>query len=203
MNRKHPRDTHSRFNAVIGFVVGILAIVQIDLLFSTGAAIHRESDTLITTQAGRKVASSSDVPPPSPEQVVDSISKDEAIKLRRDFRRKLVQEINELKDLQKRELKDATNDRKSRRKVFEEQEKLARRKFWEEHPHGPDRREYVHGMVERKKAFYAALKEEEKNQKSSFQAKREELEANQRKRRQEFDAAISRNLRPPQSVWGV
>ncbi len=208
---RHPRfsELRTRLPAGIGFLFGILALLQVDLLFTTGIAIKNETtaerehiaDTLILTQSGRKVSSTSEVPPPSPDQVVAQVSKDESLKLRRDFQKKLLAEIRDLKDRQKQELKDANQDRKNRKKEFDEREKQARRKFFEENIHGPERRAYMHDLIERRKIFYQALKDEEKKQKSDQNAAREGLEGSQRRRRQEFDAALSRNLRPPESVW--
>lgn len=202
----------TRIHAGFGFLVGLLALVQIDLLFSTGVAAKKDissqppqdqiADTLIVTQSGRKISNTNEVPPPSPEQVLAEISKDEALKLRRDFQKKLLKEIRELKERHKRELKDASRDRKKRRKEWDESEKQARRKFFEENLHGPERRKYMHDLIDRRKSFYKALKNEESALKADQKAKRLELEGLHKRRRQEFDSALSRNLRPPQSVWG-
>jgi hypothetical protein len=75
-------------------------------------------------------------------------------------------------------------------------EKLARRKFFAENLHGPQRRDYVIDLIERRKAFYASLKKEARNESAQFAAEWKALKAAERIRLNEVEGFLKRSERP-------
>lgn len=145
----------------------------------------------------------SPTPTPEPSQVVsggEKLDAKEIRNIRREFQRKLDLERETLKKDQVRNKKEHDAQRKAQKKTWDKTEADARRKFFEEHRHGPERREYMHDLNSRRIAFYDRLKAEEKNDKGEREARWNALEADQKNRWKAVEESLRRGMRPD-SKW--
>jgi hypothetical protein len=155
--------------------------------------------------AGAALASTVPSSLPSPEvtegaTIPARLDKRGVTELRRTFRSRLDRERIELKISQDRYKKERDADRKRRKKEWDQAEKDARRKFFAENAHGPERREYIRAFLERRKAFYAQLKDEERNDKLEREARWKALEEEQKTRMNAVEESLARGERPD-SRW--
>ncbi len=142
-------------------------------------------------------ALSSTTPSPSESGLPEKIDRKEARKLRRAFIDLLDQEREKLRAEQSRTRKEADAERKARRKEWDVRETAARRKFFEENSHGPERRTYVRDFNDRRRAFYDLLRMEEKQQRAELDARWKSLKDTQKGRLDELEAYLKRMERPP------
>src|SRR4051812_25681976 len=83
----------------------------------------------------------------------EKITRKEIRRLRREFTGTLDQERDRLRVEQARRRREGETSRKIRRRDWDQKERVARRKFFEENSHGPERRQYVKDFNDRRKAF--------------------------------------------------
>lgn len=122
-------------------------------------------------------------------------------KLRTDFKRKLSQEMDQLKREEKQIKKNSQNDRRSRRRDWNKKEQSARHQYFKENSRGPERRAYVKEFIERRNQLHASQKDEEVQERRMLDAKRKSLEEDQRNRLNQFEEALARKERPSETLW--
>lgn len=98
--------------------------------------------------------------------------------------------LKEFSTAQNQELKDWRN-----------QEKHARRSYFDAHLKGPDRKSYIQGYITRKEAFDQKQKNDLVQFKNALKDKHDHYKASQKNRDQKFKMAIDRNERPGESLW--
>lgn len=141
-------------------------------------------------------AQSSLLPSPSESGMPEKIARKEVRRIRREFTDTLDQERDKLRADQTRKRREGDASRKFRKREWDVQEKAARRKFFEEKSHGPDRRQYVKEFNDRRKAFYASLKEEERIERSDLEVRWKSLKESQRTRLNAVEEYLRRSERP-------
>lgn len=137
---------------------------------------------------------------PSPmdsPSVSGTVTKKEARSIRRSFVALLDDERDKLRAEQKLNRKNGEALRKARRKEWDAREKTARRKFFLENTHGPERRQYVHEFNDRRRAFYEELKNEERQQKTENDASWKAQKEDQKFRMNAVEGYLKRLERPP------
>lgn len=127
----------------------------------------------------------------------EKISGSEVRKIRRTFIDVLEHHRDTMRRDQRRSLKEGDAGRKARKKEWLAIETAARRQFFKENVHGPERRDYVHDFSERRKKFFALLKGEERVQKSEIDARWKSLEQDQRMRLKRVESFLKKGKRPP------
>ncbi len=125
------------------------------------------------------------------------ITTKEARTLRRNFIDLLDAERDRLRSEQKRTLKDGDAGRKARRKEWDTNEKVARRKFFDEKTHGPERREYIREFNNRRKALYEQLRNEEREMKNEAESHWKSLKNSQKDRLERLEEYLKKLERPP------
>ncbi len=145
-------------------------------------------------------AQSSLLPSPAESGIPEKITKRDVRRIRREFVEQLDREGDALRREQRKIRKAGAADRKLRKREWDQAEKAARRKFFEENQKGPERRKYVQEFNERRKAFYALLKNEEKLENEALDARRKSLRESQRTRLSAVEAYLKRFERPPSVV---
>lgn len=143
--------------------------------------------------------SSSGAPVASIDEL-EKITPSEARRLKNEFQKSLSSERKKYieEEKQARKLADAT--RKEVYKDWNEKEKSARRKFFDENAKGEDRREYVKAMMERRRVLLETQKNEIKDEKRVRSEKRKAFEDNQRNRQREFNRYLQQLKRPPVGI---
>jgi hypothetical protein len=84
---------------------------------------------------------------------------------------------------------------------WKEKERLARRKYFERHPTGPEQRKYVLGFVERKKEFDASQVFRLQAEKKSWRDKREAHRSKLKDRLNRFVSELEAGKRPSSDLW--
>lgn len=134
---------------------------------------------------------------PSPEATAEKIARKEIRKIRREFTDLLDQELDRLRLDQSRKRREGEAGRRLRRREWDAQEKAARRKFFAENEHGPERRRYVKDFNDRRTAFYDSIKAEERVERSELDARWKSLKESQRTRLMSVEEFLRRSERPP------
>jgi len=168
--------------------------------FLSVLALFGFAASIVYGDASDPGAQSSVLPSPTESGMPEKIARKEVRRIRREFTDLLDQERDHLRAELAKEKKANDAERKARRKDWDARERDARRKFFEEHPHGPDRRQYVKEFNDRRKTFYAQLKDEEKQDRAEQDAKWKALKDSQRSRLNSVEAYLRRSERPVSSL---
>lgn len=152
---------------------------------------------LLTVSGAFAAASPSSSPSPMESGVSEKIDRKEARSIRRTFIDILDAEREKLRTEQKRTRREGDSSRRARRKEWDAQETAARRKFFEENTHGPEKRQYVHDLNDRRKIFYDLLKNEERQQRAEGDARWKALKETQKGRLEGLEEYLKRLERPP------
>ena len=137
---------------------------------------------------------------PVPESTPSIVPLD-ASRLRKEFIRALENEVKAARQRRKAELEDLKASQKARTREFSQRERDERRKFFESNTQPAKRREYVQDFVKRRAALKTLFAEELKSRKAERRAAEHSLQESQKKRLQEFDAAIASGKRPSDELW--
>jgi hypothetical protein len=146
--------------------------------------------------AADPIAEASFRPTAAQTETPGKIARKEVRRIRRKFADLLDQERDRLRGVQRRQRRAGTASRKLRMRDWEAKEKVARRKFFAENPHGPERREYVKDLIARRKAFSVQLKAEERQERSALESQWKALKESQRARLESVEAYLRRSERP-------
>jgi len=133
--------------------------------------------------------------------VASSMTANEKQKLSVDFQKALVKERKALSKQERSDLKSLANDQSARRKAWRLSEKRARRKYFNEHLSGPDRRQYVQDYLKRKTAFEKSLKDEAEAARKSWKEKEDYLKLFQKERQDQFRASLEQGRSPSPDLW--
>ena len=129
------------------------------------------------------------------------VKPEEKKKLLSDLKKTFLAEEKALQREDRSGTKAFTAAQSSKLKSWHEQEKQARRAFFEKHQSGPERRQYVQDYLKRKTDFDQAQKEELAAAKKASKEKAEHLKENQRLRELQFKAQLDQNIRPDSNLW--
>jgi hypothetical protein len=132
-----------------------------------------------------------------------AVSPDQARNLFSDFARAQKKEVLDLDKKNQAERRDLESNQNARRKVWENQERDARHKFFDEHPLGPDRRAYVKDFISRRNVFLKLLADERTQRIHDQDVTMNALKQDQVVKLREFQEFINRGDRPPQRLWPV
>ncbi len=129
------------------------------------------------------------------------ITPDEKKKLPLEFKRAQSSEERAFDHQERASIKELHAAQSAALKSWRSEERKTRRKYFDEHSSGPERRQFVQGYLSRKKAFDQAQKDDLASAKRNWKSKREELKQTQKERDTQFKAAIEQNLRPAANLW--
>lgn len=145
-------------------------------------------------------ALSSTTPSPAESGMPEKITRKSVREIRRKFLDLLDQEREKLRGEQKRSRREGVAGRRARKKEWDTQETKARRKFFAENTHGPEKRQYVRDLNERRKVFFELLKSEEKEQKAELDARWNALKESQKVRLKAVEEYLKRSEQPPRQL---
>ena len=147
-------------------------------------------------------------PPPSPTVVAvpsatpeGPLSEDERRKLRMEFRSALRSAERAFDHQERSALREFQTAQSAEAKQWKERERLARRKYFEKHPTGPEQRKYVLGFVERKKEFDASQVLHLQAEKKTWRDKREVHRGKIKDRLNRFVNELDAGKRPSRDLW--
>jgi hypothetical protein len=150
-------------------------------------------------------ASPSDSPSPdlspSPAASYASITAAEGRALLRDFLDAHRRELHALEARQSTDLRELKSFQALRLKEWKEQENAARRKYFEEHLAGAERRAYMKDRGRRYEAFRQILSDERATRVRENEARVGSLKSEQAARLMEFKEFLDRGQRPPAELW--
>jgi hypothetical protein len=118
-----------------------------------------------------------------------------------EFTRHQRMELQALRHQQSRNSEELRASQKARQREWEENEKVARRKFFAENPKGPDRRAYILDFNKRRKDLQTLMKQEKTARDAEHDARLGSMKADQQVKLKEFKEFLSRGERPPESLW--
>jgi len=133
--------------------------------------------------------------------VASSMTASEKQKLSVDFQKALVKERKALSKQERSDLKSLASDQSARRKTWRLSEKRARRKYFNAHLSGPERRQYVQDYLKRKTAFEKSLKAEADAARKSWSEKENYLKLFQKERQEQFRASLEKGQSPSPDLW--
>ncbi len=147
-------------------------------------------------------------PPPSPSALASpsaspegALNEDERRKLRMEFRSALRSAERAFEHQERSALREFQTAQSAEGKQWREKERLARRKYFEKHPTGPEQRKYVLGFVERKKEFDASQVFKLQAEKKSWRDKRESHREKLKERLNRFIKELDSGQRPSRELW--
>ena len=129
------------------------------------------------------------------------LTPDDKKKLPIEFKRAQNDEDRAMEHQEKSSTRELNAAQSAALKSWRYEEKKVRRQYFEQHLSGPERRHYVQGYLERKKAFDQAQKDDLITAKRNWKTKREDLKRSQKESDFQFKAAIQQNLKPEASLW--
>lgn len=118
-----------------------------------------------------------------------------------EYNRAQANEEKALRHLQRSQMKELTAAQSQRVRTWHEEQKNARRDFFDKHLSGPERREYVQGYIQRKKDFDQSVKVEYDTARKSWAEKVEQLKTRQKEQRKKFKASLDQGKRPDATLW--
>lgn len=98
-------------------------------------------------------------------------------------------------------LKEMQAGHKAQREAWQKKAQEDRRKFFEENEHGPERREYVKDMQERRKAMIQMQTDEANQRKNEGKVRRSAFVEDLAARAREFRGYLDQGKQPPQNLW--
>jgi hypothetical protein len=129
------------------------------------------------------------------------LSEDERRKLRMEFRSALRSAERAFEHQERSSLREFQASQAVEARQWKEKERLARRKYFEKHPTGPEQRKYVLGFVERKKEFDASQILQFQAERKSWRDKREAHKEKLKERLKRFLAELESGKRPSRELW--
>lgn len=149
-----------------------------------------------------------EAPPPSPSAtVLPSVTpegppnEDDRRKLRMEFRSALRAAERAFDHQERSTLREFQAAQSAEAKQWKEKERLARRKYFEKHPTGPEQRKYVLGFVERKKEFDSAQVLRLQAERKAWRDKREAHRDKLKERLKRFLLELEAGQRPSRELW--
>lgn len=139
-------------------------------------------------------------PTPSPEGEVQQGRLDSKALLR-EYVRAQRSEIKAIEHRNQFELKELKASQNSRRKEWEAREKQERYKFFESHPKGSERRDYVQDFIRRRDELQKQFAEEKAQKVREQEAVLTEKRKEQASALSEFKKAISQGKSPSPDLW--
>jgi hypothetical protein len=105
-------------------------------------------------------------------------------------------------EMREKKLADQFNAMQAnRQKDFETTERAARRKYFEDPHPGPEKRNYMHDLIDRREQLKKRLTDERNQFQSDAETRLENLLEKQQKKRVGFAAALKKGERPDDSLW--
>ena len=124
------------------------------------------------------------------------VTEAEKKKLLAEYKKSLLNEQKAMAHQEKASLKELQAAQSAKSKSWRDQERKARRKFFEQHTSGPERRQYVQDYLARKKAFDQSQKDELSTSKQGWASKLEDLKKDQKSKEDQFKSLLDQNKRP-------
>jgi hypothetical protein len=99
------------------------------------------------------------------------------------------------------ELKEFDQAQAAKRKEFQTTETAKRRKFFDENTRGPERRKYMHELIDRRKELEASLKDERTRKTQEQTDARLSMKQKHEDHLKKFEEKIQKGERPSEDLW--
>ena len=130
-----------------------------------------------------------------------TVTPEEKKTLSKEFKRALSNEEKALSHRERSEMKQLSAAQATKLKNWREGERGTRRKYFDQHMSGPERRDYVQGYLKRKEAFDQSQLDELAQAKKDWKVRHEELTKSQKEREAIFQKSLDQDYRPAASLW--
>lgn len=121
--------------------------------------------------------------------------------LKKEFARAQASEMKALDHQCKFELKELKASQDAKQKEWRHKENEARHKFFDEHPKGSERRDYVQDFMNRRDAFTKTLAEEKARLVKDQEARVSALKAEQSTKLRLFNESLKKGEIPSKDLW--
>lgn len=128
-------------------------------------------------------------------------SSSEAKKLVKEFHRAQSSQMKALIHQQRLDLKELKATLKTEFKEIKSKEKENRKKFFEEHSKGSEKREYMKGFIARMKKLESDQSTALDERKKEHARIKEELIKEQKTKREQFESVLKGGTLPDESLW--
>ncbi len=135
-------------------------------------------------------------PSPSPKSLVVNRNA-----LLREFLKAQNTELKAVDHQQKFEMKELKASQDAREKDWNKAEKEARHQFFESHPKGSERREYVQAFIRRRDELHKRYNDERNQKKKEQEAKVAALRKEQSERLKVFKESLEKGASPRPDLW--
>jgi hypothetical protein len=132
---------------------------------------------------------------------VSPLTEDEKKKLGSEFKKAWTQQKAAFSHQERSAIRELQVAQSQKQKRWREEQKTARRKYFDQHMSGPERREYVQAYLKKKQDFENALKVELLEAKKSWTAKQQNLKQEQKSKEDQFQQALKNGQQPSPDLW--
>jgi hypothetical protein len=129
------------------------------------------------------------------------MSKSDQRSLLNEFQKAQRSEAAALEHRQGLELKELKASQAARLKEWEAQDHEARRKYFQDHPKGEEKRAWIRDSRERHKALLSLYTEERNQRTHDFEVRRKSVKDDQAAKLKEFQEYLKKGEKPPQRLW--
>ena len=171
------------------------------VLFFQGTGFVRAASPVPTPLASGEPKAACDCKCPGTGVDNRLISIVEGVKLVQEFQKAQSTEVKALEHRNRIELKEYQGSQKNRFKDWQRSEGEERRKFFRDHQHGPQRRQYVQEFIAKRDMMVQTLKQEQERRATELEAKLAVLKKDQEGRLREFRDTIDKGERPAIRLW--
>lgn len=196
--------------------------IILTLVFSLQAslALAAETATNCSAVAGSPEAAKCSIAPPSTQVLTSSsastvaapvaapvatpiapLTDSDKRSLQVEFKRALSNERSALQHQERSALRELRVAQNQKQRQWREEQKTARRKYFDEHMSGPERREYVQTYLKKKQDFENSQKAVYSEAKKAWTSKIQEMKQSQKGAEEKFNQALSQGQRPSADLW--
>lgn len=125
----------------------------------------------------------------------------EAKKLMKEFKRAQVSQLKALSHQQELDYKELKTTLKTEKSEIKTAEQKARKTFFDEHPKGTERREYIKRYIERMKKMESDHSHALEDRKKSHRDAKEALIKEQKEKLAEFEKVLKNGTLPDETLW--
>jgi hypothetical protein len=192
--------------------------IVLTLVFSFQAtlALAAETATNCSATAGSPEAAKCSVIPPVVQAVTSPAASTVALpvatpvapltdvekkSLHAEFKKALSNERSALQHQERSALRELRVAQSQKQRQWREEQKTARRKYFDEHKSGPERREYVQAYLKKKQDFENTQKVEYGEARKAWTSKIQAMKQSQKVAEEQFSKGLNQGQRPAADLW--
>ncbi len=180
-------------------------VLTLVLSFQATLALANEAATAVShtpVVSATPVASATPNATPSATPMA-ALTEDEKKKLSVEFKKALNQQRAAMAHQERSAIRELQVAQNQKQKRWREDQKIARRQFFDQHMSGPERREYVQNYLKKKQDFENTLKNELTETKKNWSQKNQLMKQHQKTAEEKFNEALKQGQRPSLELWPV